>query len=486
MAAVAIPLIIHWWNNRQQKTLLVGSIAFLASDTKQRVQNRRIDEWLLLIVRCVMIILLSLLLAQPVWKKVAEANKEKGWVLAERNMLQQNYDQHKTLIDSLMQAGYTFRYFEPGFKQERWPDALQPSRDSVHNTVISYRTLFVAADRQAPTGVPLYIFTGNRLQQFTGVQPATARRVQWHTAVPADSVVTFIKQAYLTTTDSIRVITGNSDVHATSYTTQQLPRLPGATNNYHVGIQNGQLAVAVNNADYIPVDTTTLNITLFTDRYNSDLKYCKAALEAIQQFTQKRIRLVTVNTIAGIPQKQDWLFWLSEQPMPGKSGAANIFRYDTGKIADTQTWISFPGSNTAISLYKRAASVNTFAGNIVWKDGFGEPLLVAENRDAQQVYHFFSHFDPAWNDLPWSERFPALMLQLVLPAQNDRSAMYDRRGIAEQQVQVWQDTDHDAIEKEITPETTDLTKVCWLLLFVLFITERILSYAKQKRTGAER
>ncbi|MFT3827134.1 MAG: BatA domain-containing protein [Chitinophagaceae bacterium] len=482
ITAIAIPIIIHWWNNRQRKTLLVGSIAFLASNTKQRVQNRRISDWLLLVLRCLMILLLALLLAQPVWKNVNARNPEKGWLLMERQTLQQNYSQHKRLIDSLTQAGYVFCYFEPGLQKTTLKEALEQKNDTAIVPAISYRSLFVAADQKAPAGLPLYIFTGNRLQQFTGVQPATARTVQWHTAPAADSVNNWISQAFLTARDSIRVIAGNSNAAQTRYNTLQVAKAPGTEGDLNTGLQDGKLVVSMGNDAPVMVDTATLLITVFTDRYVNDSRYCKAAIEAVQQYSGRKIQLTIANNIAAVPAHQQWLFWLSEQAIPVKYSADKIFRYDTGKVENTQSWLQAAGiGGSPIAVYKRIQVEPSLKSTaVIWQDAFGNPLLISEKREQQQVFHFYDRFDPAWSDLPWSEHFPLLMMQLLLPGQRGNDERFDRRSIAEEQVQPRIADNTDVKENTVIAETKELSGVFWLLLFVLFVAERILSFAQPK------
>ena len=89
--------------------LKVGSIAFLQNSSKQYAKSFKINDWPLLLLRCLLIVLGSFLLAGPLWKK--STIKEKGWLLIDKQGFNKGYNTYKPLIDSLMKDGFTFHYF---------------------------------------------------------------------------------------------------------------------------------------------------------------------------------------------------------------------------------------------------------------------------------------------------------------------------------------------------------------------------------------
>ena len=133
-----------------------------------------------------------------------------------------------------------------------------------------------------------------------------------------------------------------------------------------------------------------------------------------------------------------------------------------------------------MGLYKRVASPEKNAA-IVWQDGFGEPLLTNEQDGAKQLYHFYSHFDPSWNELAWSASFPQLIYGLMDAGQTSKSINpNDQRIIDDDQLQLIV----SAKKKEITSiknnEATDLKQVLWIIIFILFCTERFFSLKIKK------
>ena len=64
--AVAIPVVIHFWHQKQGKLLPWAASQWLTESQQQQSRGFRLDNVLLLIVRCILLILLALLLAQPI------------------------------------------------------------------------------------------------------------------------------------------------------------------------------------------------------------------------------------------------------------------------------------------------------------------------------------------------------------------------------------------------------------------------------------
>ena len=129
IAGILIPVIIHLWNIREGKILKVGSISLLQETARHQARSLKLKDLLLLLLRCLLIIILSFLLAEPVWKKQRSSTNEKGWVLIEKGGVAEAYQQYKAIIDSLKNAGFQFRYFNGGFPAQDWEKVLRVNDD---------------------------------------------------------------------------------------------------------------------------------------------------------------------------------------------------------------------------------------------------------------------------------------------------------------------------------------------------------------------
>ena len=78
MAAIAAPIIIHMFMNRRIKLVVWAAMQFLEASVQKNKKRMKIEDLLLLALRCLILILLALALARPVIGRVADAGPGKG------------------------------------------------------------------------------------------------------------------------------------------------------------------------------------------------------------------------------------------------------------------------------------------------------------------------------------------------------------------------------------------------------------------------
>src|SRR5262245_38586374 len=66
--ALAIPLIIHLFHKSRFKTVRWGAMHLLEAVIRQNQRRVRIEQWILLAIRCAIPALLALTMARPLWK----------------------------------------------------------------------------------------------------------------------------------------------------------------------------------------------------------------------------------------------------------------------------------------------------------------------------------------------------------------------------------------------------------------------------------
>lgn len=70
--AFAIPIIIHLFHKSQFKIVQWGAMHLLEAVIRQNQRRVRIEQWILLAIRCAIPVLLALLMARPLWKGAAQ------------------------------------------------------------------------------------------------------------------------------------------------------------------------------------------------------------------------------------------------------------------------------------------------------------------------------------------------------------------------------------------------------------------------------
>ena len=466
----------------------------LGESARQSSRSFRITDWLLLLLRCVLLILLAFLLTAPFWQKPALQTKAKGWVLLEKQPVKEVYARFKPQVDSLLKAGYALHEFDASFKAIK-PEEI--SKDTVRSQLRSYWALLKLLEQQLPQKTPVYLFTSNQLRYFKEKQPEISLDLHWKTFTPTDSVSTWIQNAYLTTTDSIRLIVGSSKPAGTSFSTINLQSTDRGNSRFNVSFEEGKPIAALKNSSQppVPVDTSTLKITIFQNQFSTDAAYLEAALQAVKKFSGRKMKIVSATNYNQIPAKQNWIFWLSNQSFPLNDrklvAGGSVFQYETGKVQAISSWInSFDdfGRSEAepVNLYQQflvdKRSINDLNVQTVWQDSFGQPLLNLHPSKDFNAYHFYSRFNPSWNDLPWSSDFPKMILNLILKSypQQDFTGN-DRRVISvNQQKPIVVVSSNSTYQSSKQTDLTDLKHACWIALFLVFLSERIISSQTKK------
>ena len=68
IAAVSVPIIIHLLNRRKFKTITWAAMKFVKLSVDQNQRRMRIEDLILLLIRCALVALLALALARPASK----------------------------------------------------------------------------------------------------------------------------------------------------------------------------------------------------------------------------------------------------------------------------------------------------------------------------------------------------------------------------------------------------------------------------------
>src|SRR5206468_5081312 len=98
-----------------------------------------------------------------------------------------------------------------------------------------------------------------------------------------------------------------------------------------------------------------------------------------------------------IPANQTWVFWLADHGVPARllQSGSKIFAYKAGKQVNVNSWISsrnnlgLPNGLTQVPIFKEISASATNS-NIIWRDGFGKPVLAVSSVGKAQLYQFYS------------------------------------------------------------------------------------------------
>ncbi len=488
IGGISIPLIIHLWNIKKGKTLKIGSISLLGESSRQSARSFKLIDLLLLFLRCLLLIILALILAGPVWNSRKNTSVNKGWILIEKENITETYAQFKVEIDSLNKLGYEFHYFEPGFGLAKLEDALQEKTSEKNQELpLPYWSLIKLLDDGIPENAKALLFTPNRLNRLGAERPLVYHPIKWKTYTPSDSTAAWIENAWFSESDSLKVKIAASSPAGTTYKTETID--PASKNSpFILDIQNGKPSLKFKDnqlGDSVPVsiDTVTTRIAIYTDKFKNDANYLKAAISAIKKYTGRKIMLNEYSTF-NIPSGQNSIFWLSESAIPsGVVPLNSLFKYEKGALEQINSRINLsPSINSIkkedIDLYQRTIySDNTKRGFPVWEDGFGNPMLDLEIENKLSVFHFYSRFNPDWNELVWSEDFPKALIPIIFPEQNATEIHPSDKRIATQaQMEPTFIKENDRPSGKNPDKQKSLKDQFWLALISIFALERYLTF----------
>jgi hypothetical protein len=488
LAAISIPVVIHLWNIRNGKVLKVGSISLITAASRKSSRSLNLLDLLLLLLRCLLLIAIAFLLATPLWKQNSMNEKVKGWILLPKESMQEGYAKFKTSIDSLTGKGYEFHYFNKGFAKADLKQELATKKDgfadSLNGKPVSYNALLSQLQEKAPGNIPLAIFTPNSFNRFAEEQSSVALNIKWKTYTPADSTHTWLQSAWFTANKDIIIVQGTGKPGGTTF--QRFTFKPDDNgSSFEVKTNGGKATVNLkNDAQHaIAVDTGLFSIAVYNDGYSADAHYLTAALEACLTFIPHHAVIKNYTSAEAIPAGQEWVFWLSEKPLPSavKQHAKHIFSYSAGSGKAVDSWVStepglYSSSEPKVPLFKMISSGKD-GEQAVWNDGFGNTVLGLGKQDNATVYNFYSRFNPSWNNLVWSDEFPEMMLKLLTPDEKVPDAANDRRAINARQLPV---TSGAGGNHNLAAATLkSFGNYIWILLIALFFIERWLAHHKK-------
>lgn len=113
LTALAVPLAIHLLSRKEGKTIRMGSLRHVRETPTRQFRSIRLNEYLLLVLRMIVLALLSFYLAGWYLDNFKDYSK---WLVVEPGLEQRNDLQ--PLFDSLTASGYEQRVLAPNFPEE--------------------------------------------------------------------------------------------------------------------------------------------------------------------------------------------------------------------------------------------------------------------------------------------------------------------------------------------------------------------------------
>jgi hypothetical protein len=282
LLGLTIPIAIHLLSRKEGKVIKLGSVRHVRETSTQQFKGIKLNEILLLALRCAMIVVFSLLLSGM---QCTGSSGEKI-VFVESGIDSVSF--LKTMIDSLKKDGYTEESFRIDSTRNYWAIADQIRTKQFSSAIV---------------------FAQSKLTEFEGRRVSLPPNVKWITVPPSQK--DFLIQSIQSGNETVSR-KGHSQADET-YFTNEITTSSGASST----------------------SPDSLRILLVSDQAHAyDLKMMEAALDAISKSFP--IKMLIIRSTSTKSEIFDWTIWLSDDEKPNQSNLISM-SVDNSKNLFTQT-----------------------------------------------------------------------------------------------------------------------------------------------------
>ncbi|WP_405223328.1 BatA domain-containing protein [Dokdonia sp. Asnod1-B02] len=417
LLALAIPIIIHLWSRKKVRTIKVGSIQFIAPTKSKESNSIQLNEWWLLLLRCLIISTLVVILAEP--HITTALDKEEVAYLFEPSLL--------SSADGLA------RFEQIPLEGRRLLQEDFPLWET--GDVITYKELVpnywqLAREMEELAADSIVVFTHAFAKALQGKRPAIKKNITWITVeTTRQNEQSLVAIAHK---DSLEIINVLSEAQLLSINKEKVAIRDAALNlaKDSVEIRTNGISRTIAIKEYTPIEITII----YNKKHDAERSYLEAALRAISQFTQREIAITAILDGEEIDTTTiDYLIDLSGNTLVDSEMPTLYYR--PNEIANSLI-VPVPVATTSILTKKLT------------------PKLITEEPLVTQL-------------LAW------LNLDQEL---NTQIADLDNRVMSLEQLQTI-NIPATTMKKEVK---ADMSSIFWILLLVLLVSERILSRIRKQ------
>jgi len=327
LTGLLIPIGIHLLSRKEGKVIRVGSIRHLQETSTRQFKNIRLNELLLLALRCLLITLIVLLLSGLSFTN--SKSEDINWLAIEPGIERER--DFKILIDSVEQKGFELRWLKKDFP------LLKDS--STINTFTDYGSLVESL--KSVQAKQIVVLSYNYTNHFKGKRIRLPDNIQWISKSPEPAEFTLsITQL---SDDSVQLRKGNTTAAGTIFSNEKT-RTESLTEQDRGLLQNPD----------------TISISIYSDaKFEYDKEVIFASLKAVDEILPCVLNVKTSDPTKWINEKTDWTIWLSQNELP-KSISTKSITYSKNEF--TNELLSLSDNGWLIT--KRLDQENAIAHNL--------------------------------------------------------------------------------------------------------------------------
>ncbi|MBC73875.1 BatA domain-containing protein [Muricauda ruestringensis] len=271
LLGLLVPLAIHLWSKKEAKTIKIGSIQLLDESNSRQSSSIQLNEWLLLLLRMLMVALIVLLMAGPQWR--TKGDRKQVTYLVEASLA--NDASISQILDSLQENSPVF-LLANGFP------AWEADGDyQMHKEQPNYWQLVQKMDSLRSDSI--VVFTKALQKGFRSMRPNTQKKIHWvvtDTEGIQDQPLMAFKGK-----DGIELVTVSSSGKTTKTN----------KNVWDDGFEviNDSLRLLSDEPKIVPLKKLdTLHVNMFVEaEFEREGNYIEASFKALSTFLKREIRI---------------------------------------------------------------------------------------------------------------------------------------------------------------------------------------------------
>lgn len=445
-----VPIAIHLWNKKEGKVLKIGTVRWMQKKASSRVSKIKFNNRLLFILRCAIISLVVLVLAQLFIKK-STGDVELKWALIDPQV-DFSADNIRQMMDTLESDGFEVLALDYGFKNIL-PDEIHSTKVNLNNTWSVLKTVELLENQ--PDSI--LVITKGYVKNFSGTKPEFNIPLAWM-IIPDQDPALFIYDARLLNGDSLMVKIGKSESSYTQITdfvtdlqNPILSRLHEIDPTVSLKVRGDSLKLQKDNETLTARAIDTIDslqvLILYGEELQKDLVYWKAGLSALSQHQKIPLAVEVTNTdkdeegVSLSKRVYDWLVVLKEDGFYNE------------EISAQKVFVT--------SVSKDSLDINWFT--------------LKEKKDGE----IYSINNSITNDKGILQSFPTALLEIFHSDYDSSLWLNDKRTIPFEQLDlsIRDDAIDDESEQKVSYQKAD--SIFWIATLILLLLERLISYKRE-------
>jgi len=314
LLGISVPVAIHLWSKRKVRTIKVGSIQFISETKSKQNKNIAINEWWLLLLRCLLIGLLVFILTEPRWTGATDSSTTT--YIFEPSLLTTSEDVQR--FDDIPLENR--RLLKTGLPAWSENEILETSEITPQYWQLAQEIQELPADS-------IIVFTKALQKGIRGKRPEISPRIRWVSV--SDNLKTAEVVAAKFVGDSIQLVTFNSTesiyAFAKAYSEKSNlgDQLNASEDSLSIETENGtkQIFISQNEA---------INVQIVADENVDDQRvFVEAAFRAIATYINRPIAVeVQEPDTFTNSAKDEYVVWLSETSLPVMNQKVLVYKKD--------------------------------------------------------------------------------------------------------------------------------------------------------------